>query len=160
MDNLFHALNASVRRLKWRAAPLRRIASDTRGNIAVRLALIAPGLILLGAGGADLYAVHGAHERLQGIADAGALAGATALATDAAAARARAAASVAGAMHAWPQAPGVEGVYQIVDQGGEPAIRVLLKGHRPSLLADMLPPGGWNFSGDATATSRGLVSRD
>ena len=47
--------------------------------------------------------------------------------------------------------------YEVVEQGGQRAIRVVLRGHRPSFFANMLPPGGWNFVGEATATSVGLV---
>ncbi|MDI1326140.1 MAG: hypothetical protein PSV23_05000 [Brevundimonas sp.] len=142
--------------LRARLSPLR---SDTRGNIALGFALVGPAVILLGVGAVDLFAVHTAQGRLQGIADAGALAGAPALAlaTDGAAAKERAASFVVGAMSAWPEAPGYEGDYEIVDQGGQRAIHVLLRGHRPSFFANLLPPGGWNFVGDATATSLGLV---
>ncbi|WP_056621239.1 hypothetical protein [Brevundimonas sp. Root1423] len=141
-------------------ARLRLLTSDARGNVAVRLALIIPGLILLGAGVLDLFAVHNAHNHLQRIAEAGALAAAPGLATDADAARTRAATSVADAMRDWPNAPTLEDAYEIVRHGGEPAIRIRLRGHRPSLLGNMLPPGGWTFSGEATATSQGLVPTD
>lgn len=138
---------------------LRLLRSDTRGNIALGFALFGPAVILLGVGAIDLYAVHTARNRLQSIADAGALAGAPslALATDGAAARERAAAFVVAAMSEWPEAPPFEGTYEIVNQGGQRAIHVVLRGHRPSFFANMLPPGGWDFSGDATATSLGLV---
>lgn len=150
------SIGAIMKRLGGR---LGRLRSDTRGNIALGFALIGPTVILLGVGAVDLFAVHTAQNRLQSIADAGALAGAPALAlaTDGAAAKERAAAFVTGAMSEWSEAPEFEGTYEIVNQGGQRAIRVLLEGHRPSFFANMLPPGGWNFSGDATATSVGLV---
>ncbi len=137
----------------------RRLRSDTRGNIALMAALIGPAVILLAVGAVDLFAVSSAQGRLQSIADAGALAGAPqlALATDGAAAKERAASFVAGQMAEWKDAPTYQGTYEVVDQGGQRAIRVLLRGHRPSFFADLLPPGGWNFVGDATATSVGLV---
>jgi hypothetical protein len=138
----------------------RTMTSDTRGAIPLRLALIVPGLILLGAGAIDLFAVHTAQSRMQSIADAAALAGAPALPTDAAAARGKAASHVVREMREWSGAPTFQSAYQIVNQGDEPAIRVVIRGQRPSLLANMLPPGGWKFSGDATATSQGLVPRD
>lgn len=135
------------------------LRSDTGGNIALGFALFGPAVILLGVGAVDLYAVHTAQNRLQSIADAGALAGAPALAlaTDGAAAKERAASFVAASMSEWAEAPPYEGAYEIVTQGGQRAIHVVLKGHRPSFFANMLPPGGWDFSGDATATSLGLV---
>lgn len=137
----------------------RLLRSDTRGNIALAFAFIGPAVILLGVGAVDLFAVHTAKVRLQSIADAAALAGAPslALATDGAAAKERAASFVAGAMSDWSEGPSFEGSYEVVDQGGQRAIRVLLRGHRPSFFANLLPPGGWNFQGDATATSLGLV---
>ena len=152
-------MKALTRILKGWGTRLRRLGSDTRGNIALGFALIGPTVILLGVGAIDLFAVHTAQSRLQSIADAGALAGAPALAlaTDGAAAKERAAAFVTGAMSEWAEAPSFEGVYEIVDQGGQRAIHVVLKGHRPSVFANMLPPGGWKFAGDATATSLGLV---
>lgn len=138
---------------------LARFRSDVGGNIALTAALVGPAVILLGVGAIDLLAVSSAHGRLQSIADAGALAGAPhlALATDGAGAKERAASFVAGEISQWEDAPDYVGTYEVVDQGGQRAIRVLLRGHRPSFFANMLPPGGWNFVGDATATSVGLV---
>lgn len=136
-----------------------RLRSDTRGNIALMAALIGPAVLLLGVGAIDLMAVSSAQSRLQSIADAGALAGAPqlALATDGSAARERAASFVAAEVSQWDGAPTYTGTYEVIDQGGQRAIRVTLKGHRPSFFANMLPPGGWNFTGQATATSVGLV---
>ena len=126
---------------------------------ALIAALIGPAAILLGAGAIDLLAVSTAQSRLQSIADAGALAGAPhlALATDGAGARERAAAFVAAEVSQWDDAPNYTETYEVVEQGGQRALRVLLRGHRPSFFANMLPPGGWHFVGDATATSVGLV---
>jgi hypothetical protein len=141
------------------AAGFGRFIRDTRGSIALKFAFVGPAIFLLGVGAIDLLAVSTAQGRLQSIADAGALAGAPslALATDGAAARERAAAFVVGEMSQWSDAPEYEGTYEIVEQAGQRAIRVLLRGHRPSFFANMLPPGGWRFVGDATATSVGLV---
>jgi hypothetical protein len=138
---------------------LARFRSDASGNIALTAALIGPAVILLGVGAIDLLAVNSAQGRLQSIADAGALAGAPhlALATDGAGATERAASFVAGEMSQWEDAPDYVASYEVIDQGGQRAIRVLLRGHRQSFFANMLPPGGWNFVGDATATSVGLV---
>ena len=152
-------MRAAVGILRAMGAGLARFRSDIGGNIALATALIGPAVILLGVGAIDLLAVNTAHGRLQSIADAGALAGAPhlALATDGAAAKQRAAAFVAGEISQWEDAPTYTGTYEVIQQGGQRAIRVLLRGHRPSFFANMLPPGGWNFVGDATATSVGLV---
>lgn len=152
-------MKAAVRILRALGAWLARFRSDAGGNIALTFALVGPAVILLGVGAIDLLAVNTAHGRLQSIADAGALAGAPhlALATDGAGAKERAASFVAGEISQWEDAPTYVGSYDVIDQGGQRAIRVVLRGHRPSFFANMLPPGGWNFVGDATATSVGLV---
>ena len=126
---------------------VRRLRSDSRGNIGLMAALIGPGVILLGVGAIDLLAVNTAQNRLQSIADAGALAGAPhlALATDGAGAKERAASFVAGEISQWEDAPRYTGSYEVIDQGGQRAIRVVLRGHRPSFFANMLPPGGWQL---------------
>ncbi|MFP5296984.1 MAG: TadE/TadG family type IV pilus assembly protein [Alphaproteobacteria bacterium] len=138
------------------AARLRR---SEQGSIALKFAFAGPAVILLGVGGIDLMAVHTAKARLQSIADAAALAGAPALAlaSDGSAARERADAFVRGQMGEWAEAPTYEASYEILDRGGQRAIRVLLRGHRTSFFANMLPPGGWNFIGDATASTAGLT---
>ncbi len=149
-----------IGRLLQRAARFAgRLRRSERGTIALKFAFAGPAVILLGVGGIDLMAVHTAKARLQSIADAAALAGAPALAlaTDGAAARARADAFVRGQMGEWAEAPAYEASYEILDRGGQRAIRVLLRGHRTSFFANMLPPGGWNFVGDATASTAGLT---
>lgn len=136
-----------------------RLGRSERGSIALKFAMIGPAVMLLGVGGIDLMAVHTAKGRLQSIADAAALAGAPALAlaTDGSAARERADAFVRGQMGEWAEAPEYEASYEILERGGQRAIRVLLRGHRTSFFANMLPPGGWNFVGDATASTAGLT---
>lgn len=136
-----------------------RLRRSERGSIALKFAFAGPAVILLGVGGIDLMAVHTAKARLQSIADAAALAGAPALAlaTDGSAARERAEAFVRGQMGEWAEAPTYEASYEILERGGQRAIRVLLRGHRTSFFANMLPPGGWNFVGDATASTAGLT---
>ncbi|MDP3801874.1 TadE/TadG family type IV pilus assembly protein [Brevundimonas sp.] len=145
--------------LRRLAAGIGRFLRETRGSIALKFAFVGPAVFLLGVGAIDLLAVSTAQGRLQSIADAGALAGAPALAlaTDGAAAKERAASFVVAEMSQWSDAPDYVGRYEIVDQAGQRAIRVLLEGHRPSFFANMLPPGGWHFVGDATASSVGLV---
>lgn len=136
-----------------------RLAASRDGSIALKFAFIGPAIIMLGAGGIDLMAVHTAKGRLQSIADAAALAGATALslATDNTPATERAAAFVSGQMAEWDEAPSYEPSYEIINRGGQRAIRVVLRGNRPSFFANLLPPGGWNFVADATASSVGIV---
>jgi hypothetical protein len=138
---------------------MQRLLRETRGSIALKFALAVPAIALVSVGAIDLFAVTEAQTRLQAIADAGALAGAPALAlaTDGAAARERSASFVAGQLSEWSDAPTVVQTYEVVTQGGQRGIRVLLQANRQSFFVNMLPPGGWNFVGDATATSAGLV---
>lgn len=144
-------------------ALLQRLLRETRGSIALKFALVVPAVAMLSVAAIDLLAVTSAKTRLQAIADAGALAGAPALAlaTDGAAAREGSASYVAGQLSQWSDAPTVVETYEVVTQemGGEEqrGIRVLLQANRMSFFANMLPPGGWNFVGDATATTVGLV---
>lgn len=131
-----------------------RFLGASGGSIPLKFAFVGPAAFLLAVGGGDLLAVNRSQDRLQTIADGAASAGAEALepATDAAAARTRAAAFVEAEMRRWPDAPTYEADYAIVDRAGRRAVRVVLHGHRPSFLANMLPPGGWHFVGDASAT--------
>ncbi len=131
-----------------------RFLRASGGSIPLKFAFVGPAVFLLAVGGLDLLAVNRSQERLQVIADGAATAGAEALdpAADAAPARMRAAAFVAAEMQRWPDAPTYEANYEVVDQAGRRALRVVLHGHRPSFLANMLPPGGWHFVGDASAT--------
>ena len=132
---------------------IERFLRASGGSIALKFAFVGPAVFLLAVGGIDLLAATRSQDRLQGIADGAAAAGAEALdpATDAAA-RMRAAAFVAAEMRRWPDAPAYEAKYEIVDRAGRRALRVVLRGHRPSVLANMLPPGGWHLVGDASAT--------
>lgn len=152
-------MRVAARIMHFLGALAERLRSDTGGGIAMMAALAGPAVLLLGVGAIDLLAVSSAQSRLQSIADAAALAGAPqlALATDGSAAKARAATFVAAEVSQWNDAPSYTGTYEVIDQGGQRAIRVTLNGHRPSFFANMLPPGGWDFTGKATATSVGLV---
>lgn len=127
----------------------------SRGSIALRFAFVGPAVFLLAVGGLDLLAVTRSQDRLESIANGAAATGVRALesAADPAIARTRAAAFVAARMQAWPDAPAYVAEYQIVEGADGPALRVVLRGHRPSFLANMLPPGGWHFVGESSATS-------
>jgi hypothetical protein len=149
-----------MRPLAVLAGFLRRFRRARDGSIALKFALIGPAVLLVGVGAIDLLAVNAADTRLQAIADSGALAGAPslALATDGSEARERAAAFIDDQMEEWgTEAPTYTATYEIVDRMGQRALRVLLRGHRPSFFASMLPPGGWNFNAEAVASSVGLV---
>lgn len=132
---------------------------DDSGIIALKFAFIGPAVIVLAVGAVDLMAVRAADDRLQAIADAGALAGASSLglATDGAEAKARASAFVAASMSEWENAPEHTAEYAVVDRMGQRALSVAIKAQRPSFFVNLLPPGGWKFRADAVASSVGLV---
>lgn len=136
---------------------LQRFLRETRGSIALKFALAFQVLAMLSVGAIDLSAVASSKTRLQDIADAAALAAAPSLslAADGASARGRAEAFVEGQLSQWSDAPTVVETYEVVTQGEQRGIRVLLRANRQSFFANMLPPGGWNFVGDATAVSVG-----
>lgn len=138
----------------------RRFGRDSRGSIALKAALILPAVLMMGAGAFDLTQVQASKIRLQDIADSAALAAANdlSLATDGSNAKERARAYVASHLGEWgEQAPTVVESYEVVDVDGQRAIQVLLKGHRPSFFASLLPPGGWHFNARSTATTMGMV---
>lgn len=144
----------------WIISWARGFGRDSRGSIALKAALILPAVLMMGAGAFDLTQVQGSKIRLQDIADSAALAAANdlSLATDGSNAKERARAYVASHLGEWgEQAPTVVESYEIVDVDGQRAIQVLLKGHRPSFFASLLPPGGWHFNAKSTATTMGMV---
>ena len=132
---------------------------DDRGVIAIKFALAAPAIILLGVGAIDLSNVHASKSRLQDVADSAALAGAweLGLAIDDDAAIARAENFVRGQASEWVEAPTIVTDISVEDTGTQRIIRVKLNGHRPSFFGSMLPPGGWRFVADARATTVGLT---
>lgn len=138
----------------------RRFVRDSRGSVALKAALILPAVLMMGAGAFDLTQVQASRLRLQDIADSAALAAANdlSLATDGSNARERARAYVDTHLREWGgQAPTVEPVYEVLDVDGQRAIKVRLNGHRPSFFASLLPPGGWHFHAESTATTMGMV---
>ena len=145
-----------VRIISW----ARRFGRDCRGSIALKAALVLPAVLMMGAGAFDLTQVQSSNIRLQDIADAAALAAANdlSLATDGSNAQERARAYVDSHLGEWgEQAPAVEATYEVLDIEGQRAIKVLLRGHRPSFFASLLPPGGWHFNAQSTATTMGMV---
>lgn len=147
------------RHLVKAAALLSRLLGDERGVIALKFALAAPAVILLGVGAIDLSNVHSSKGRLQDVADAAALAGAweLGLAIDDKAAIARAETFVDGHVADWPDAPTVTADITVEETKTQRIIKVRLDGNRQSFFGNMLPPGGWNFIAEAKATTVGLV---
>ena len=140
-------------------ALLKRLLRNDRGSIALKFALIVPGVALLSVGAIDLNSVHSAQNRLQGIADAAALAGASdlALATDGRPALSRADAYYRAELAEWSNPPTIKPIFELVTRGGQRALKVRLEAQRPSFFANMLPPGGWKFNSEAIASPMGLT---
>lgn len=136
---------------------VRKLFHDRRGSIAVKFALAVPVIALLSAGSIDLMAVSASKSRLQSIADNAALAGARSLtlAADDILAEQRAESFVEGEMSQWSGAPTYAATYDVTDAKDGRRLTVTLNGHRPSFFSSLLPPGGWHFSADATASPVG-----
>lgn len=136
---------------------VRNLLRDIRGSIAVKFALIVPVIALLSAGSIDLMAVSASKSRLQSIADNAALAGARSLtlAADKILAEQGAENFVKGEMSQWSDAPKYTATYAVIDAKDSRRLKVTLNGHRPSFFGSLLPPGGWHFSADATASPVG-----
>lgn len=136
---------------------VRRFVFDRCGTIAIKFALAVPVIALVSAGAIDLLTVRSTHAQLQAIADNAALEGARALtlAADKVLAEERAASMVMGSISQWPGAPTYTATYAVIEAKDGRRIRVTLKGHRPSFFGSLLPPGGWHFSADATASPVG-----
>ncbi|WP_343060471.1 pilus assembly protein TadG-related protein [Brevundimonas variabilis] len=127
--------------------------------MALKFALAAPAVILLGVGAIDLNSVQASKSRLQDVADAAALAGAweLGLAIDDKAAIARAEVFVKGQTSEWAEAPTIVTNISVEETRTQRIIRVTLNGHRPSFFGSMLPPGGWHFHARASATTVGMT---
>lgn len=137
-----------------------RLALDRAGTIAVKAALAIPAVSVLALGAVDLTEVNTTKSRLQAIADAAALAGANelGLAVDENAPVERGKAWVASQLAEWGGAPETQVDVKTINIGdGVRALKVSLTAHRESFFGNMLPPGGWTFHADATASSVGLT---
>ena len=143
----------------WLAPLARRLSRDERGQVALIFALALPAISLLVAGGIDLMNVNAARERVQGIADAAALAGATelSLAINDNAAVSRAHAFVEAHISEWKSAPTVTSDISVITQEGQRIVQVRLDGHSPSFFHDLLPPGGWKYNALSQAVSVGVM---
>ncbi|QYF87032.1 TadE/TadG family type IV pilus assembly protein [Brevundimonas sp. PAMC22021] len=133
---------------------------DRRGNIALKFALVAPVVVLLTVGSIELASVRADQQRLQGVADSAALAGANELhlgvASSAPIERARA--FVAAQLASLPRPPKATVGVAVVERGsGGRGLRVEIAAKRMSFFGNMLPPGGWDIGVQATASSMGMA---
>ena len=155
-------MTATVRRscrrlLSVLARTTLKLGRNTQGVIALKFALAIPAIAVLSLGGVDLYAVQADKARLQEIADAAALAGARelGLAIDDRGPEGRASAFIQAQLADWTHGPQsiVPTVEVVTMDSGERALRAALAANRTSFFGNLLPPGGWNFTAEATATS-------
>lgn len=122
--------------------------------MAIVVAIALPALAFLAVGALDFYDATADRVRMQGVADASALAAAAQLAIDTSTATASRAQSYAtsqlkGLISDWA----TNITSQVVDNGT--AVRVIISATRPALLQNMLPAGGWDISVSAVAQMEG-----
>lgn len=136
-------------------ASIGRFRRDGRGSTTLKVALLLPAVLMMGAVAFDLTQVHASRNRLQTIADSAALATVHDLssATESSIAVERARTHVDSRLSEWSRAPAVEAAYEALYIDGRQAVEIRLHGRRPSFLADLLPPGGWTFDARSVATA-------
>jgi Flp pilus assembly protein TadG len=131
-----------------------RLLGDRRGGTAVIFALVTPALALLGCGAIDIASVNSDRAAMQDAADATALAMAKQLGVATAAGiAARAQAYAAGQLGPIAANDGVS-VTATVGANNN-SVNVAITGHRNSFFGNLVPPGGWQMSVQATASSLG-----
>lgn len=127
------------------------------GQIALIFAIGLPVLAMVVAGGIDLTRVAADRSRMQDIADAAALAGATELALiireDVAVARVDG--MVESNIGEWGNAPEIVHQAQVIEDGPRRIMEVRMDGVSPSFFMNLLPPGGWRYSVVSRAVSVG-----
>lgn len=133
-----------------------RALSDRRGGTAVIFALVAPALALLACGAIDIAAVNSDRAAMQDTADATALAMAKQLGVSTAAGiAARAQTYAAGQLGPIATNDGVTVTATIGANNN--SVTVAITGHRNSFFGNLVPPGGWQMSVQATASTLGTL---
>lgn len=135
---------------------LSRFCRCERGGTALGLAIALPVLSFIAVGAFDFCDAAVDRARMQGVADAAALAGAGQLAIDTSSATADRAQSYAttqlhGLLNDWT----TNVTSQVINNGT--AVQVAISASRPALLQNMLPAGGWHASVSATAQTEARV---
>ena len=135
---------------------LRAFTRDRRGGLATVFGIALPVLAVVGCGAADLASVVSDKAKLQDVADAAALDGATQLSV----------ANTTGAADRAEQfandqltdlARRVTLQTKAVAATDASSITVTIKGHRPSFFGNLLPLGGWDITGQANAQPLGRM---
>jgi Flp pilus assembly protein TadG len=130
-------------------ARLARLWMDTRGGLAVTVAIWLPLAAVLLAGAVDLAAVNALHQSLQDTADAAALDAARQMSVASGPALSqRVNANIAAQLGS----PGNLTYTVSTAVVTNPArVTVTIQANRTSFFANLLPPGGWNFTVSASA---------
>ncbi|WGM37759.1 TadE/TadG family type IV pilus assembly protein [Caulobacter sp. NIBR1757] len=134
----------------------RRLRDDRRGNVITTFALAVPAISVLALGGIDLASVSADKQKLQAIADSAALMAARQLGmadNNGLAERTRATIAAQLTDLAGRMTYGAS-VTPDTDEG---TVQVQLTVNRNSFFANMLPPGGWNFTITANAQRMGVT---
>lgn len=135
-----------------------RLLGARAGNAAVVVALALPALATMALGATDVASIMGDRQRMRSIAEAAALAGARNLsvAMSEADAKEHAHAMATAMVSEWRTGPRLSVTVSVerVRQSAK-AVRVRLDAKRPSFFGDLLPPGGWRYDQQATASSVG-----
>jgi Flp pilus assembly protein TadG len=135
---------------------LRRLAGDRRGNVITTFALATPVIAILALGGVDLASVSADKQKLQDVADGAALMAAKQLGmADNSGLAERTKAVIAGQLSELNgRLTYTPSVTPDTDEG---TVQVQLVANRASFFANMLPPGGWNFTITANAQQMGTT---
>ena len=133
---------------------LRAFLAEARGGTAVIFALGAPALALLACGAIDLAGLNSDHTAMQDAADATALAMAKQLGiATVAGIQARATDYADGQLGAIATRDAVTVTTTIAADNS--SVTVAIAGTRQSFFGNLLPPGGWQLSAQATASTLG-----
>ena len=142
----------------WRAllSLVRRFREDRRGNVITTFALAVPVIAVLSLGGIDLASVSADKQRLQDVADSAALMAAKQLgmADNNGLAERTKAAMAAQLTELSSRMTYNASVTPDTDEG---LVQVQMTVNRNSFFANMLPPGGWNFTITANAERMGVT---
>lgn len=135
---------------------VRRLANDRGGNVITTFALATPVIAILALGGVDLASVSADKARLQDVADSAALLAAKQLGmadNNGLAERTKAVM----AEQLADLSSRLTYTASVTPDTEEGLVQVQLAANRNSFFANMLPPGGWNFTITANAQQMGTT---
>lgn len=135
---------------------VRRLGRDRRGNVITTFALATPIIAVLALGGVDLASVSADKQKLQDVADGAALLAAKQLGmADNNGLAERTKAIIAEQLG--DLSSRLTYTASVTPDTEEGLVQVQLTANRNSFFANMLPPGGWNFTITANAQKMGVT---